>query len=363
MSENRQRSSDDNNDRSNFKQKKKFNKNNFNNQKRVQSQMETKLSALYNKSITVDGRFPDINTLVGDGVDHINVYNRGETKLGFLLHPSAPLGFTVFDKPFNSIDNLMLYYRTYCTCESIRTIERVTNFHRKDISRYPRFENLYAIVVVGYAQVFKAHPELLEALNNNTLALDSYIVRSKKEGDKSPGKEIKDRLSSAGILLKAIKEAQSAFNENREVRLSRFIHHDVLVDCEENAKAKGTSVNTEILNLFIPSFVSANFIEDNPNFGISNFEEPVESVEQPAGEIMQELGDVNTDPDLSKCEAAADSAPSLPGDTIIPTGQAVINAEDGTVIKYNTLTLDEYAVSANACENDDQNQSASEQVT
>lgn len=211
------------------------------------TQMEEQLGALYNLTRGREGYTRDIEALGQEGVDHINVSRFSNNKLGFLLAPSTKLSFKLFNRSFSTIENLMLFYRSWCSINVLPTADFVTGaeIRNNELQTFPHFANIYVIVCLGYVSIFKKYPALLKAMEQNTLVLDSYKT------DKNSNSRV--RPSTSLILVRAINEAYFSVHENRHPNLAIFLNRD-------NAQTMRDLFNDLPYN---ENFTFNNFIEDS----------------------------------------------------------------------------------------------------
>lgn len=186
------------------------------------SQMESKLGALFNRTRVYEGQLPDIETLGEEGVDHINISRGSKTRLGYLLTTNAEINFELFGTRFTSIDNLMLFYRSHCTMPVLATcsMNHARQKYTEQLDRFPFFQNMYVIVCLAYAAILKKTPELLEALNQNTLPLDNYYH------DRASDKRMRRKTSH--LLVRAVTEAHKAVRNRKDPELEVFVFRDMI---------------------------------------------------------------------------------------------------------------------------------------
>ena len=188
----------------------------------AQTQMESKLSTLFNLSTQrARGQLAELKAIGEEGEGHINVHRNSKTKLGFLLSTAAQHDFTLFNKRFTSIDNLMMYYRSHCTVDALATgsVALARDFNRNRVKSYPSVKNLFVLACLGYMEIFKRNPVLLQAMEQNALPLDSYDLLDQ-------GKQRK-RHPASGTLVSAVQEAFQAVRDNREPDLKKFMFNDL----------------------------------------------------------------------------------------------------------------------------------------
>ncbi|HRK00820.1 MAG TPA: hypothetical protein PL089_14515 [Ignavibacteria bacterium] len=108
-----------------------------------------------------------------DGVDHINVYSRGKTKLGKLMSNFAHTPFTYHGKTYQSIEGALYYYRT----EDDRLIAMHGSQAKKLGSslKEKQIETPAMIKSWIYAKLF-ANPEIIDLLLQNNLPYAHYYI-------------------------------------------------------------------------------------------------------------------------------------------------------------------------------------------
>jgi predicted NAD-dependent protein-ADP-ribosyltransferase YbiA (DUF1768 family) len=118
-----------------------------------------------------------------DGIDHINVYSKGKTRLGQLLSNFAPTPFECEDGRFNSVEGY--WYWLLCDHEDKDKLRTTYGFNAKKLGRelgatdwpenYDQGEFRQKIYKAMYAKA-KAHPEIQDLLKENNLAFYHYYV-------------------------------------------------------------------------------------------------------------------------------------------------------------------------------------------
>ena len=163
----------------------------------------------------------EVEDLVDDGVDHINVSYVAKTELGQLLSTSCCHKFKLFDIEFRSIDNMLLYFQMHCMIPEAAhvNLSGMRAIRRKAPMGLPRLRNIHALVCGAYFEIFKANPELIEALEQNQLPFDSYNFAE----DQSRYRH----LTKARKTIQAIMEAWDAIANERAPRMSLFFFNHV----------------------------------------------------------------------------------------------------------------------------------------
>jgi hypothetical protein len=116
-----------------------------------------------------------------DGVDHINIYSKGETKLGRDLSNFAALSVSTLDGPFASLESYWYWLSCPPTPEREK-LRHLTGYEAKSLGRALRGNDystdpLFKLKIV-HAMVGKLlmHPALCEAFRESTLPFRHYYV-------------------------------------------------------------------------------------------------------------------------------------------------------------------------------------------
>lgn len=221
----------------------------------VHSQIETQLARLFTRVRVNEGHYRAIEELGQEGIDHINLNRQSKTALGYLLSTSSSLNFKVLGHKYSSINNLIGFYRSYCTDDSLKEGETNQNqpFMVSRDGTSLRFNNIYALVCFGYWSIFKTQKTLFDAVEDNKLPFDSYIEQNNK----------RIRHQSTGILINAIKEAHLAVKENRDPDISQFVFPDFLAPMKKKSKATGVSLFDILCEHFKPINVKQYYVENH----------------------------------------------------------------------------------------------------
>lgn len=216
-------SSDKNNETSRFKRP--YGQPRKRNNEVRHNQIGDQLGALFNLTKGREGHVRDINSLGVEGVDHINVSRHSTTQLGFLLAPTTKLGFKLFGRNFSTVENLLMYYRSWCTIDSLATADYTTinELRNGSLKDFPHFANIYVVVCLAYVSIFKKHQAMFKAMESNMLVLDSYKEQHK----------VRTRPNTGLILVRAINEAYSSVAENRKPNLSIFMGREDVANLRE----------------------------------------------------------------------------------------------------------------------------------
>lgn len=122
-----------------------------------------------------------------DGVDHINIYTKGKTRLGRLLTNLADIPVThPTYGTFRTAEGLWYYMKTGCKHESLRAL---SGFDVKKLgTTFPvvwmaNFEDSFKI---GVRDKILNHPELKQLFTESTLPFEHYYFYSSSKSDVKP---------------------------------------------------------------------------------------------------------------------------------------------------------------------------------
>lgn len=297
----------------------------------VQSQIESQLASLFVRARVAEGHFRDIRELGQEGVDHININRFSKTTLGYLLSTGAKLDFQVLGKKYSSIGNLIAYYKSHCTNESVvmATGDTSPHFSSEDFERFPQFSNLYAIVCLGYWDIIKNNASLFNALEINDIPLDSYVER----------KGIRARHQTTNILISAIKEAHSAVKGDRDPRLNAFIFDATLRALQRESQRDNVYMETLIAEMFKPETVREAYMKAHGNARLK--EQQAKAEEAKKSSFVPEVNNIEvaTPPPVEVTEGPkASDIISEAIDLGDVTGTEIGSPTETTVIEPNVST-------------------------
>lgn len=108
-----------------------------------------------------------------DGLDHINIYSRGKTKLGRLLSNFANTPFCYNGVTYQSMEGALYYYRT----DDNRLISMHGNAAKKlgRSLKHVKIESTALLKAWLLAKVY-SNPEIIELLIKNNLPFAHYYV-------------------------------------------------------------------------------------------------------------------------------------------------------------------------------------------
>lgn len=190
---------------------------------------------------------PSPMSWVQDGVDHINIWEHGETELGKVLAHNTVIPFNhhIFGN-FSCIEAFWHYISSQEHDDRIRTMRgRALHTFSRKLSKL-HVPNFCAIILDANWQKIKRYPEIQEALIESTLPIDCYYTQRKSAG-------IRIRVPYASWLIDGFEEIRKALKEGREPDFSRFCDphekvetmYEKLLDIITNAQAKNT-IRTEV---------------------------------------------------------------------------------------------------------------------
>ena len=149
------------------------------------------------------------NTFKVDGQDHINIWEKGQTKLGqFLSHGShSPFHHPVLGM-FNNVESFWHYIRSQERDDRIRTMNNIGAKKFSTQLHTVKVPNFYAIIMDTNYIKLKEYPEMLTLFKENELPLEMYFIYKDKG--------VRIRPSFAVWVLEGFKEIKKALNEDRE---------------------------------------------------------------------------------------------------------------------------------------------------
>jgi hypothetical protein len=173
-------------------------------------------------------------TLGEDGIDHLNIWNKGSTNLGQFLDQRTQAQFVhnVLGR-FCSIETFWKYVLSAERCDEIRSLSgrRLRNFERK-LTRAEVF-NFREIIMDANWQKLQQYPQWADALRDCELKLECYYVYKREDG-------VRIRPDCGPWLILGFDEIRTAL---REERLPNFEFlknrpHLSIVDCLKFPKLK-----------------------------------------------------------------------------------------------------------------------------
>ena len=308
------------------RKKNKGHRNQQREQNRTQTQIESKLSILFNRTRSTDGYLPNLADLGEEGVDHINVSRNSKTRLGYLLSSGARFDFHLFGRRFTTIENLLLFYRTHCTSNDYITVDIFSKSKLNQVaSQFPPLYNMYVVVCLAYISIFKKNPELLEALNENTLPLDAYIERRDRT---------RTRHKASRSIIMAIQEAQNSIRDKRDPQLGMFMFRETSDKYNRLAYETQQTFTEVVVNDFAPERIATRFKQEFPDFQVT--------LEEQATETKEDVKECNQEKDESLRVGRGFTSPAIHvldefGGRTEPTDDAIVTGvEDTSATEHNT---------------------------
>jgi hypothetical protein len=152
---------------------------------------------------------PSPMTLGADGVDHLNIWNRGNTALGQFLDQRTQAQFvhSVLGR-FCSIEAFWKYVLSAERCDEIRSLSgrRLRNFERK-LTRAEVY-NFREIIMDANWQKIQQYPQWADQLKECDLKLECYYVYKREDG-------VRIRPDCGPWLMLGFEEIRNALREDR----------------------------------------------------------------------------------------------------------------------------------------------------
>jgi hypothetical protein len=156
----------------------------------------------------IDVELPPLSIRKVDGVDHLNIWESGRTKLGKFLAPAAPVAFMhpVFG-PFNSIESFWHYIRNEERDDRLRSMPPITARKYARRLHSAHIPNFYAVIMDAIWYKLAANKQMMERFKSNDLPLDMYYIF------RESGLPI--RANSINWLMPGFNEIEKALKEDR----------------------------------------------------------------------------------------------------------------------------------------------------
>lgn len=159
---------------------------------------------------------PQLDKIGVDGIDHINVWEHGESSLGRALSSLADLPFThkTYGK-FKSIEGFWHYIRFEDKDDSLRNLKgiAVRRYVQELEAAHPektvRVSDFRAVIADANWQKLKAWPLLLEEFKECQLPLDGYYTRT-------TNLDLRIRMTSSIWFIPGLVEIRNALIDDRE---------------------------------------------------------------------------------------------------------------------------------------------------
>lgn len=202
-----------------------------------QGQLHTKLAGLRPQIMTRPGKnggsdfgitLPAVHTWTADGVDHINLWEEGETELGRILSHRCEL---VFDHShlgrFKTMEALDKYVMSRDRDDRIRNLTGpALKKHTANIVNAP-VTNFRAIIMDSNWQRVKQYPDLANVMKDSTLPFDVYYIL-RTSGMRVRPTRYQWLIAGFEEIRRALKEGREPdFNflkEKKEAETYEFIH-------------------------------------------------------------------------------------------------------------------------------------------
>lgn len=150
-----------------------------------------------------------------DGVNHINIYERGTTRLGMMLADEHEQSFVHPEfGPFRSIAGLWHYLKSEDRDDLFRTLlgKRIKMLARDKAKRHTVKDFKYTILMGHWAKV-KAKAKIRTEMTASTLPFDYYYIY---------GSGLRIRSRNSQWLIAGLEEIRLALKEEREPNFEQF---------------------------------------------------------------------------------------------------------------------------------------------
>lgn len=150
---------------------------------------------------------------IGDGEDHINIWEHGETELGCILSPNYDLGLnhSIFGR-FANMEAFWHYIQSEERDDRIRSMNGQTLKKFSKMLTNTRVTNFRAIIMDSHYQRIKAYKVLVKSMKESTLPFDCYYINDKSG--------IRMRPVYFKWFLRGMEEIRNALKEDREPNFS-----------------------------------------------------------------------------------------------------------------------------------------------
>lgn len=150
---------------------------------------------------------PPVEQIGADGVDHINIWEKGSTDLGVALSHMADLPFTheTYGK-FRSIEGFWHYIRSISRDDRTRMMAGYKAKKFGDTLESQRVDDFKAIIMDANWQKIKQYPPLIEEIKNSNLPFDIYYLFNNDENVRIRPASAYWLLDGFNVIRKAIKE-------------------------------------------------------------------------------------------------------------------------------------------------------------
>lgn len=159
-----------------------------------------------------------VDRWVKDGVDHINIWEKGTTELGKVLSPSVTIAFNhnVFGH-FETMEGFWHYIHSAERDDRIRNMSGTSlkNFARK--LSPTRVKHFKALIIDANYQKIKKYKQIVESIKESNLPFDAYYTNN-------VGLRIRHNYSV--WLCAGFEEIRKALQEDRELNLTSFMDNE-----------------------------------------------------------------------------------------------------------------------------------------
>lgn len=197
--------------------------------------------------------FPNAMLLVGDGIDHINIWDGAETELGKALSPGYQLKFhhSLFGS-FNSIETFWRYIQSVERDDQIRSLSGrfLKNFVSNKLT-ICYVSNFRAIIMDTHWQKISGLQPLVDDIVESTLPFDCYYINAQSK--------IRTRPAMYKWICSGMEEIRKALKEDREPNFSFLLDE------------KNTDIY-EFVNAHIPINPNSLVLKEESQFGLEDKE-------------------------------------------------------------------------------------------
>lgn len=162
-------------------------------------------------------QLPSLLTIGHDGVDHINIWESGDTNLGKALSSFTALPFEHDEYgSFVSIEGFWHYIRSVSKDDNLRLLSghNARTFGRTLESS--NVKDIYFIMADANWQKIRSYPALIKEIKDLRMPFDSYYLEEDKDKVKPKHMRIRARSLNAKWLVPAFHEIHEAVHQNRE---------------------------------------------------------------------------------------------------------------------------------------------------
>lgn len=135
-----------------------------------------------------------------DGIDHINVYSKGQTELGRLLSNFAHTPFWPENKPEDRYESVEGWWYWYSTGMKHDSLKRLFGFEAKKVGRsYSSVQTpTKEVLVKVYSRKIECNPQIQKMLVTSTLPFTHYYAFG--------GKIVETKWEWTGALWNEVRE-------------------------------------------------------------------------------------------------------------------------------------------------------------